>query len=205
MKQKLTALSLEQLAKEMPVISEQEQQAYWGGGTGTKDDPYTYQEYSQMLDSGTWSGGYVLGVGESGALDTESPSAPINGAVYLTSEDRRTGKNNRVIAYKDFEEMAIVGSWQGGLVRMRDGSIQYLDKDAQDDDGIINRTGDYNRDFMYTAGYKAGMSTSAWDDIWTLGSGVGLMMISGSENWAVWDSGAGRLDRLNAARGNKNK
>lgn len=143
MKQKLTALSLEQLAKEMPVLSEQEQQAYWGGGTGTKDDPYTYQEYSQMLDSGTWSGGYVLGVGESGALDTESPSAPINGAVYLTSEDRRTGKNSRVIAYKDFEEMAIVGSWQGGLVRMRDSSIQYLDKDAQDDDGIINRTGDY--------------------------------------------------------------
>lgn len=62
---------------------------------------------------------------------------------------------------------------------------------------------------MYTAGYKigykAGMSTSAWDDIRTRGSGVGQMMISGSENWAVWDSGAGRLDRLNAARGNKNK
>lgn len=90
MKQKLTALSLEQLAKEMPVLSEQEQQAYWGGGTGTKDDPYTYQEYSQMLDSGTWSG-------------------------------------------------------------------------------------------------------------------VLFMAISGPENWAVWDSGAGRLDRLNAARGNKNK
>lgn len=59
MNQKLTALSLEQLAKQMPVLSEQEQQAYWGGGTGTKDDPYTYAEFFKMSNSGSFPGGYV--------------------------------------------------------------------------------------------------------------------------------------------------
>ena len=61
MKQKLTVLSLEQLAKEMPILSEQEQCSYWGGGTGTWEDPYSYEEYQKLVQSGSWSGGYVMG------------------------------------------------------------------------------------------------------------------------------------------------
>lgn len=44
----------------LTMLTVNEQEYYVGGGSGTKEDPYTDVEYFRMLDSGTWSGGYVL-------------------------------------------------------------------------------------------------------------------------------------------------
>ena len=56
---KLTKKSLDELARFMPVISENQQMGLIGGGMGTLDSPYTIDEFEKMLVSGTWQGGYV--------------------------------------------------------------------------------------------------------------------------------------------------
>ena len=59
----LTRKNLDELAKEMPVISEIQQKAFIGGGNGTSTSPYTAAEYTALCASGTWDGGYVDGWG----------------------------------------------------------------------------------------------------------------------------------------------
>lgn len=63
MAKKITRATLNELAKEMALLSEQEQKAYLGGGSGTEMDPYTYIEYSRLADNGLWTGGHVEGLG----------------------------------------------------------------------------------------------------------------------------------------------
>lgn len=58
-RRKITLQTLEELAKVMPVISEDETRSYIGGGSGTRTDPYTYEEYRQLTASGSFPGGYV--------------------------------------------------------------------------------------------------------------------------------------------------
>lgn len=77
MKRKITRSSLEQLAKELPVLSEQEQRYYIGGGSGTEQDPYDYEEYRRMSVSGTWMGGYVLCSSELDAPVSEGNSGNV--------------------------------------------------------------------------------------------------------------------------------
>lgn len=60
MKRRITKQSLEELKTSLTMLTVGEQEYYVGGGSGTKEDPYTEVEYFRMLDSGTWSGGYVL-------------------------------------------------------------------------------------------------------------------------------------------------
>lgn len=88
MKQKLTVLSLEQLAKEMPILSEQEQCSYWGGGTGTWEDPYSYEEYQNLVQSGSWSGGYVMGSEEHYRRDASGNwvVSKVNDAWYIPED-----------------------------------------------------------------------------------------------------------------------
>ena len=45
---KLTRKSLEELAQKMPVLSEEVQRSYIGGGSGTYDSPYTFEEYLNL-------------------------------------------------------------------------------------------------------------------------------------------------------------
>ncbi|BAR49077.1 hypothetical protein TFKS16_1509 [Tannerella forsythia KS16] len=60
---KLTRKSLDELAKTLPVIEEASQMHYVGGGDGTSANPYTQYEYNTMLNSNSWNGGYVEGIG----------------------------------------------------------------------------------------------------------------------------------------------
>lgn len=57
-KRKLTRESLTELAMRMPVLSENVQKSFIGGGNGTAEDPYTWEEYYNMTGS-MWTGGYV--------------------------------------------------------------------------------------------------------------------------------------------------
>ena len=57
---KLTKASLSELAKSKEIISFREQKSYVGGGTGTRNDPYSIEEYNSLIDKSNWNGGWVL-------------------------------------------------------------------------------------------------------------------------------------------------
>ena len=75
-KLKLKRLTLNELAEIMPIVSENEQQEYEGGGNGTSGNPYTYAEYESLLNAGRWTGGYVVGMGYTTAEVTVTPYDP---------------------------------------------------------------------------------------------------------------------------------
>ena len=85
---KLTKKSLDELARVMPVISENEQRAciggYSPGESGINTTPYTLDEYNIMISSGTWQGGYVEGYGYI------SPDAIVAGDGRITSSFKGT-------------------------------------------------------------------------------------------------------------------
>jgi hypothetical protein len=79
---KITKSSLDELAKMMPVLSHEEEYYILGGGDGTKEDPYTVEEYERMVASGTWHGGFVCDWG------------------YTTAEVTVTGNQRTVTGYR---------------------------------------------------------------------------------------------------------
>lgn len=61
MKRRITRKSLDELQKALTTLSFQEQTYYVGGGNGSKEDPYTFVEYQDLLSRRSWLGGYVMG------------------------------------------------------------------------------------------------------------------------------------------------
>lgn len=57
---KLTKASLSELAESKEIISFLDQKSYVGGGTGTRHDPYSIEEYNSLIDNSNWNGGWVL-------------------------------------------------------------------------------------------------------------------------------------------------
>ena len=78
---KLTKQSLDEMAKAMRMINKMEQHSFVGGGNGTKEDPYTFEEYNSLLDAGVWAGGFV-------------GSGYIIGEVTVTASIPREGRDN---------------------------------------------------------------------------------------------------------------
>lgn len=62
MKKRLTVQMLEKLHREQGLLSKEMQRHYVGGGNGSLSDPYTMDEYYTMLNSGTWTGGYIQSI-----------------------------------------------------------------------------------------------------------------------------------------------
>lgn len=93
---KLTVESLAELAERMPVLDENLQRCLIGGGNGTLEDPYTVEEYDQMVASGTWNGGYVDGwgytfsdvtvTGSQGSSNNNDISGDVSGSTYNPNE-----------------------------------------------------------------------------------------------------------------------
>lgn len=86
---KLTRKNLDELAGIMPKINEVLQQSFIGGGTGTRDDPYTKSEFDVMCDSGNWLGGYVEEMGYVAMEINVTPggsNTPKNGT-FVTAAD----------------------------------------------------------------------------------------------------------------------
>jgi len=50
-----------------------------GSGSGTYASPYTWEEVDQMMDAGTWKGGYVNNAGKPYNLDALIPGVTIYG------------------------------------------------------------------------------------------------------------------------------
>ncbi|MDD4399882.1 MAG: hypothetical protein PHS01_10100 [Dysgonamonadaceae bacterium] len=93
---KLTRKNLDELAKVMPILNENIQRSFIGGGAGTQEDPYTESEYDQMVASGTWNGGYVDGwgytfsdltiTGSQGSSNNNDTSGNVSGSTYNPNE-----------------------------------------------------------------------------------------------------------------------
>ena len=65
---KLTKLSLDQLAKELSPLKEQEQMSYYGGGDGSPSSPYSLEEWSRVSCTSAWNGGWVDVGGAAGVI-----------------------------------------------------------------------------------------------------------------------------------------
>ncbi len=103
---KLTKQSLDELAKVMPVLSEEVQISLIGGGDGSMSNPYTVQEFDQMSDSGTWTGGYVSGLGYIGTTSV---------TVVATFTGQRQGLDDIYSLYHNAKENYVVGGTTGTL------------------------------------------------------------------------------------------
>lgn len=99
-KRKLTRESLAELALRMPVLSEEVQSSFIGGGDGTYNNPYTYEEYLSLhnptqvfyLNSGTlcYDLPDVVVVGQSGSA-SGSASGSVSGSVSGNVTNSNTG------------------------------------------------------------------------------------------------------------------
>lgn len=100
-KRKLTRESLAELAKRMPVLSEEVQSTFIGGGDGSFNDPYTFEEYSKLHnptqvfylnDSGTicYDLPDIVVVGQSGGI-SGSVSGGVSGSVSGNVTNSNTG------------------------------------------------------------------------------------------------------------------
>jgi len=59
MRKKLSIEILESMCCEKDILTKEVQNIYIGGGDGSKNNPYSMDEFYAMLDSGTWTGGYI--------------------------------------------------------------------------------------------------------------------------------------------------
>lgn len=59
MRKKFSIDMLESMCSEKDLLTKEVQSIYIGGGDGSKDNPYSMDDYYAMVDSGTWTGGYI--------------------------------------------------------------------------------------------------------------------------------------------------
>lgn len=84
-KRKITVGTLAELAKRMPVLSEEVQRSFIGGGDGTQTNPFTESEFDKFLSSGHFPGGYVLFNGDTSGTYI-SASCGTSGVVVTNKE-----------------------------------------------------------------------------------------------------------------------
>lgn len=128
-KRKLTKKNLAELAKKMPVLSEDLQRSFVGGGDGSQSNPFTIQEYDSMVASGTWQGGYVEGWG----YTFEDLNCTASGQI-------RSEFNSVVPAYYFAEGVSIRGtSYVNGFTYIQNGQMYISVTNASNPylDGVI--------------------------------------------------------------------
>lgn len=88
---KLTKSSLDELALIMPIIHPNEMRCYIGGGDGTQQNPYTYDEFFHLASGGSWHGGWVEDaymtaevdvVGSSGKKSGDNGYSPLDPDIF---------------------------------------------------------------------------------------------------------------------------
>ena len=83
-------MSLDELSCILPVLSKIEQRMCVGGGTGTREDPYTYEDYCDLLIRGQFYGGW---------MDWGGYMLPIEVTVYGNSYSFGYGNSYSYIDY----------------------------------------------------------------------------------------------------------
>lgn len=123
---KLTRASLAELARAKTIISFREQQRNVGGGTGTQEDPFTYDEFMSGFLADNWEGGWVWGVSKKGYLLINTGETSVN---YISSNilkiggsspelyDGGTHNDIKFYSVEEYEEALKKGLWGGGFVQ----------------------------------------------------------------------------------------
>lgn len=128
MAKKITRATLNELAKEMDLLSEQEQQAYLGGGSGTKTDPYSEQEFDSFIISGHFPGGYVQFSGDSSPIYLDA-SYTIE-AIEAIESKRKSYEFRGSVFYMTMPDVGIGGQLRyGGTVIIESGVLTVLATD----------------------------------------------------------------------------
>ena len=172
---KLTKASLSELAKSKEIISFLEQKSYVGGGTGEAGDPYTQEEFEDIVNTGNWTGGWVLGLEEKyGELSYTGGTGITSG--YIGAYNGKTqvpeiqgcGNLNHPYTEKQFNRMYESGTWNGGFVE----GVGYVMDDCTSysyNPNTLRLTGVEQWDFMYKVGFekgfKAGITETNVDDV----------------------------------------
>ncbi len=100
-KKKLKKLKINKMS-EFPVIGDQEQMMMKGG--------YTITEAEQMMNNGTWTGGYVDGLGYVGTEVTVYGDAPVGPQSECPQCQQWLEQHDRNAAYGGFE-LTPIGKW----------------------------------------------------------------------------------------------
>lgn len=113
---KLTKKSLDELARTMPRIGKIEQRSFIGGGNGSKEMPYTVEEFDYLSDNGLWNGGYVDGWGYTGAETVVVASGTSNGGSGSGNwNDPDPFEDTNISGYWDASGNFVSGDWSGGV------------------------------------------------------------------------------------------
>ena len=152
-KRKITKEMLDELAKILPVLPEDECCRYIGGnndgGDGSMSNPYTWQQYEVMYASGSWRGGFVR-VGEDKIEhiipDTivTAPRKETSNNPFLMDEVLFRYWQNQASQYQyndgsgffgysdddfysedQYHQLSSSGMWTGGLVKDLAGRLTY--------------------------------------------------------------------------------
>ncbi|MEG1861085.1 MAG: hypothetical protein RRY07_06510 [Bacteroidaceae bacterium] len=109
----------------MPVLSEREQSSFVGGGMGSSSDPSSRSEYDSLLESGNWTGGFVLmrddgtyptlqfvpaSEGSDGSGNFSNPQNPIMGLYCTGMVPPNSGSGLMGLSSVDGYDF-IVGEW----------------------------------------------------------------------------------------------
>lgn len=147
----ITKLSLEALASELKPLAEHEQVCCVGGGTGTEQDPYTYNEYQNHLASGTWGGGYVYvdtSFEENRRITGSYHKSSVTNSYYIgqgstSDEPVDGGELPGVEIPRRRRTPQVTGSWQG-TVHENDGFYYGVSGNYSPREGLINGGMDNN-------------------------------------------------------------
>lgn len=113
---KLTKKSLDELASTMPRISEMEQRFSVGGGNGSKEMPYTVEEFDYLSNIGLWKGGYVDGWGYTGSETVVVASGTSNGGSTSGNwNDPDPFGDTNISGSWDASGNFVSGDWSGGI------------------------------------------------------------------------------------------
>ena len=147
---KLTKASLSELAKSKEIISFLDQKSYIGGGTGTRHDPYSIEEYNSLIDNSNWNGGWVLKDQDSNPIyvggtqaDTEES---YNGGTDFSGGTKYNGgtDGNGDVAYDGKTR------YDGGT----NGDVPYDGKTKYDGGTFENRDNPHGLDEVVTIGHR---------------------------------------------------
>lgn len=98
---KLTKQSLDEMAKAMQMINKKEQHSFVGGGNGTRDNPYTEEEYNSFLGTSGFAGGYVIFNGcDNPSYIMPNSGSETNVVTYNPNSLSSTGVDSYDLMYK---------------------------------------------------------------------------------------------------------
>lgn len=97
MRKKFSLEMIKSVCHNSKQLTNEEQCIYLGGGDGSLENPYSMDEYFAMLDSGTWTGGYIQD--SDGVVSYGMTEARVYGGGYYNYAGTYIGSTSEYIEY----------------------------------------------------------------------------------------------------------